>query len=210
MEAAYNDSGRMHDKTSFNKCTVNRVSSAVNVKLNFVNSKTKTVCGRCTGNHKSSDCPYISKKCYNCGKIGHIVAGCRQPKQNKSSSSPYQQGRFKSKSRKVYGPAHCVEDDESDNIDNEAGTLFGVKHGNNGRNSKTINLDVVHPEIKVEMSILGETVNFTVDTAESVTVISEDLYFEMFSDVPMDESNAILRGFSGSVIPVVEFSRSKD
>ncbi|ESO84290.1 hypothetical protein LOTGIDRAFT_176187 [Lottia gigantea] len=85
-------------------------------------------------------------------------------------------------------------------MDNEARILFGIKHVNG---SNVRNLDVFHPEIKVEMSILGRTVNFTLDTDASVKVIPEDLYFETFPDVSMEDIYAILRGYSGSIIPVV-------
>ena len=35
-------------------------------------------CCRCTGQHNPKVCPFIKKKCYQCGKVCHIRKSCRQ------------------------------------------------------------------------------------------------------------------------------------
>ena len=44
---------------------------------------------------------------------------------------------------------------------------------------------------------------YRVDTGASLSIISEDLYREKFKDIPMETTDAILKTYTGQVVPKV-------
>ena len=58
-------------------------------------------------------------------------------------------------------------------------------------------------EVKVDVYINGTPISFTVDTASSVSIISEETYTKHFKSVLLRDSKAKLRGYTGHSIEVV-------
>ena len=69
-------------------------------------------------NHKSTQCPFRTAKCHNCGKVGHVRKVCRQPKRPPTQGRQTQRHwwrQCKKESRtlevdlKLYGKPLCME-----------------------------------------------------------------------------------------------------
>ena len=58
-------------------------------------------------------------------------------------------------------------------------------------------------EVKVDVDINGTPISFTVDTASSVSIISEETYTKHFKSVLLRDSKAKLRGYTGHSIELV-------
>ena len=144
-------------------------------------------CGRCLGSHGSSKCPFIRSKCYNCGKVGHIRVGCRQQVSNNKVDNN-RGGVVRYNRRQAH--AHCVEEDSSTGKRVQSGALYNVMQQESAG------------EVKVEMDVSGSIVQFTLDTAATVSVISEEEYQEKLSHIRLRTTDVKLRGYSGSIIPV--------
>ena len=63
------------------------------------------------------------------------------------------------------------------------------------------NLEVA--ELKAELKVAGKQINFAVDTAASVTVISKTQYQKTLAHVALDNTDAKLKSYCNSSIPVV-------
>ena len=139
-------------------------------------------CYRCHGKHTADACRFKNAKCFNCNKIGHISKACR----NKGNSKTEFRGSYQ---QKRGGRTNHISHD-----DDEA--LYEV--------SDVASVNVVgSDEVKVDVDINGTPISFTVDTASSVSIISEETYTKHFKSVLLRDSKAKLRGYTGHSIELV-------
>ena len=143
-------------------------------------------CYRCLGNHQAAECQLKNAKCCGCNKIGHISKACR----NKGSAQSSYRGRYKPKRT---GRTNLVEDDESPTKPEALYDLSTIEN---------VNL-VGREELKVEIDVDGTPILFTVDTASSVSIISEETYRKHFNKVKLKVSQARLRGYTGHVVEIL-------
>ena len=139
-------------------------------------------CYRCHGKHTADACRFKNAKCFNCNKIGHISKACR----NKGNSKTEFRGSYQ---QKRGGRTNHISHD-----DDEA--LYEV------RDVASVNV-VGSDEVKVDVDINGTPISFTVDTASSVSIISEETYTKHFKSVLLRDSKAKLRGYTGHSIELV-------
>ena len=84
-----------------------------------------------------------------------------------------------------------------------AGSLYATKDNQNNP-EKVCKVDVNEvAELKAELKVAGKQINFVVDTAASVTVISEMQYQKTLSHIALDSTDAKLKSYCNSLIPVV-------
>ena len=137
---------------------------------------------RCHDKHTADECRFNNAKCFNCSKIGHLSKACR----NKGDSKTEFRGNYK---QKRGGRTNQISHD-----DDEA--LYEV--------SDVDSVNVVgSAEVKVDVDINGTPISFTVDTASTVSIISEETYTKHFKSVSLRDSKAKLRGYTGHSIEVV-------
>ena len=175
-------------------------------------------CYRCLGSHDPKICPYIKYQCRGCSKIGHLQRACdpsrskgkknRQGK-SKGDGKGFDRGRgFRGIEKSKPGGTHMVDIDESkiysDYIETvNAGSLYATKDNQNNP-EKVCEVDVHEvAELKAELKVAGKQINFVVDTAASVTVISEMQYQKTLSHIALDSTDAKLKSYCNSSIPVV-------
>ena len=174
---------------------------------------------RCLGSHDPKSCPYIKYQWRGCSKIGHLQRAC-DPSRSKGKKN--QQGKSKGDGKEFdRGRGFRGIDDESktysDYIDTvNASSLYATKDNQNNP-EKVCKVDVLEvAELKAELKVAGKQINFLVDTAASVTVISEMQYHKTFSHVALDSTDAKFKSYCNSSISVagcadvdVEYEGSK-
>ena len=130
-------------------------------------------------------------KCYNCGKIGHTKKAC-QGRQT-TGGRPTKTGRLnKQQTRKLPGGKNTVKTVQTEElIESEEYPLHQLTHTSG---SKPMELNI---------NVQGKTIVMELDTGTAVTLISEETYHKLFSDIPLQESTVKLKSYSGEDIPVL-------
>ena len=145
-------------------------------------------CYPCLGSHDPKICPYIKYQCRGCSKIGHLQRACdpsrsmakkNQQRKSKGDGKGFDRGRgFRGIKKNKPGGTRMVDIDESkiysDYIETvNAGSLYATQYNQNNP-EKVCKVDVHGvAKLKAELKVAGKQINFVVDTAASVTVISE-------------------------------------
>ena len=139
-------------------------------------------CYRCHSKHTADACRFKNDKCLNSNKIGHISRACRY----KGNSETDFRGSYQ---QKRGGRTNHISHD-----DDEA--LYEVT------DVASVNA-VGSYEVKMDVNINGTPISFTVDTASSVYIISEETYTKHFKSMLLRDSKAKLRGCTGHSIELV-------
>lgn len=172
-------------------------------------------CYRCLGSHDPRSCPYIKYQCRGCSKIGHLQRACDS---SRSKGKKNQQGKFqgygkgcdrgRGTNKNKPGGTHMVDIDESKNYSDyvetvKVGSLYATNDNQNDpENVCKVDVHEV-AELKAELKVAGKQINFVVDTAASVTVISETQYQKTLAHVALNNTDAKLKSYCNSSIPVV-------
>ena len=140
-------------------------------------------CYRCHGKHTADTCRFKNANCFNCNKIGHFSKACR----NKGNSKTEFRGSCQ---QKRGGRTNHISPHDEDEA------LYEV--------SDVASVNVVgSDEVKVDVDINGTPISFTVDTASSVSIISEETYTKHFKSVLLRDSKAKLRVYTMHFIELV-------
>ena len=159
-------------------------------------------CRRCLGTHSKISCPFLNEKCFKCGKIGHTQRACRTKFSSFQGQNPQVRKSFRrGPSRQTQGGrAHFVETDP----------CRWCMAGDNSTTSQAAlnSLFAAGPkspdELKVTLQINRKPLEFTIDTAATVSVIPVEVYRKSFRfHVALKPSNYTLRSYSNNLVPVV-------
>ena len=85
---------------------------------------------------------------------------------------------------------HDQEPDPEEDVDNESLPLYMVGGG-------------ATPPVKVPLLVDGKSLTMELDTGAAITIVSEKQYKGLFSHLPLKESQALLKTYSGEQLPVV-------
>ena len=120
----------------------------------------------------ASSCYFKDATCHHCGKKGHISKVCRSA----SSKRPVQTPKTKS--------AKWVETDQTSERESDADSEPALAIDKvEGRLS--------HP-ITVKLEVQGKPVVMEVDTGAAVSIISEETYDTLFSQVPISSKHQLV------------------
>ena len=135
-------------------------------------------CSRCGGgNHKAKDCRHKNSKCFKCLKMGHLSRVCRSTKAS-NTGNPSTTHHTK-----------WVEEAPQQQEDSES-TIF--------------QLSGTSPNpFTVELRIQGKPLKFEIDTGASVTLISEQTYYEHYQDRPLKKSSLKLKTYTEEPLHVL-------
>ena len=136
-------------------------------------------CGR--KSHDQKDCRFKDAECHNCGKRGHIATVCRSPKNKRQPR--------RNDTKKQFGTNKYVTTVD-DNASEESLPLYTVGGG-------------ATPPIKVPLSVDGKSLTMELDTGAAVTIMSERQYNDLLSNLPLRESQVLLKTYSGERLPVI-------
>ena len=157
-------------------------------------------CFRCGSiKHNPESSYYKESRCYNCKEIVHLCRKCLKPEEKEDFQrirvvQSCQKGKLKKKSSKV----RLLAAESEVNRDDEAPIqLDGSKQWSIF--SVTSNSLA---EILILLKIESQYCEMGLDTGASLSIISEDLYREKFKDIPMKTTDAILKTYTGQIIPV--------
>ncbi|KAJ8049344.1 hypothetical protein HOLleu_02051 [Holothuria leucospilota] len=167
-----------------------------------------TKCYRCLNSaHQPQDCPHKTAKCFGCNKVGHFKRACdpNRVKNSRKTAAPTQAGKPRRGRGRSQGQrnANMVSPEDSDSRDTSEevdfiGTLF---------HTTQLTKDV--PPYTVVMRVEDTNINFTVDTAASVTVISETEFHKFFSDFTLKKARINLKSYSGDAIALAGETKVK-
>lgn len=183
MEMASKNTTELSDKakaTSSEVCTVSsqRVKREQMRRANASgnpldgSADVSTQCYRCGGKHAASNCRFKNEKCHNCSKTGHIARACRS--RNKAMPTQY-----------------VEQDDATNESENELFGIWSVYTATDGNRG-----------IDVQMHIEDSPVQMQLDTGAAVTLVSEKVYLQALSHLPLQPCNLTLATFTGDAIPL--------
>ena len=123
-------------------------------------------CYRCgRGGHKLSQCKFLKEKCLACGKQGHIKHMCR--------------------STRTQGDVKAVEDTSNTVV--EQYQLYHLEEATIPESSK-------NPYI-VKLAVEGKELQFEIDTGASLSLVSEEIYKELWSTTPLQATTVNLKTY---------------
>ena len=135
----------------------------------------KQCCFRCgRPGHQPANCKFKGAKCHHCGKTGHLKAMCRT--RLKEGSGKDEQAR----------QVRLVQEEEEDSL-----PLFVLQ----ARGSV--------PPLKVSLSVDHCPLDMEVDTGESVSIISQATFDELWPNRSKAPSSIRLQSYTGDLISVV-------
>ena len=138
-------------------------------------------CGRY--DHEGRTCKYRQAKCHLCDKIAHISPVCRRGPTKKTRDF-----RSRKKSRKT----NVVTEDLRDaNTDSELAL-----------HALTIGKPSVKP-IRVDLEVSGKKLTLDVDTGAAVSILSEKVFQQLFSEVKLKPSSFFLKTYTGERMQIL-------
>ena len=164
-------------------------------------AKPKKKCYRCgkTG-HLPSICHFRDQKCRRCDKVGHIAKVCnsqeaisdkQQTAQRNYSSRPHQRSQRRSTPQQT----RYIDGETPDGVtqDSSEWGIFTVQ-------SK---LEITQPSINVELKINSTEVVMEFDTGASLTIMSEKTLKQKLPHLELQPSAVILKTYSGEQLKVL-------
>ena len=135
-------------------------------------------CPRCLSTrHLPWKCPFISKKCFQCSRVGHTAAACRLRAKN---------AERRRETLQLQAEAEADPTEEA----------FSLHQTKASQHSKV-------PPIKTALKVNNQTIVMEVDTGASTSLISSKTYWNELSGFPPLQPTSIqLRTYSGENIPV--------
>ena len=160
--------------------------------LHFARAERKD-CWHCSRRHDEKTCKFRGATCHKCGKVGHIAPVCRsvarlidkegQPPKPRFSNKSTRRSKFSS--TKWLGTDDCYK--ESPNEELSTYVVEGV---------------ATQPPINVDMEIAGKTVT-ELDTGESVTLMSEKFFRQLYPSLHLQKCKVALKTCSGEKLHVL-------
>ena len=135
-------------------------------------------CFRCGENHSPQTCRFKDQQCRNCSKTGHIAKVCRKSKKNSTES------RKNGVHRVNVIPAKAKQ--EAEEL-----ALFNIKQM------------TTDDPIVVNLTINDVPISMELDTGASVSICSEEIWREKFSDVGLHPSDVKLNTYTGEKLNVL-------
>ncbi|KAL6457444.1 hypothetical protein MHYP_G00344070 [Metynnis hypsauchen] len=163
-----------------------QLSNALKLHALSVNNQQRNKCARCgKTNHKEADCYYKELKCHNCGKKGHISKVCRNKEtvSNEKTVKP----KVKYKSRVHHMEAKEGSSSDGSTTDSELSLHTVAQKGN-------LSHMCVKPKIE------GQMIEMELDTGAAVSLISRELYDARFCNLPLRQTNIMLKTYTGEMI----------
>ena len=145
-----------------------------NPERKFANTKH---CHRCEkDNHHSHQCRFLTAICRACGKQGHIAKVCH--------SKP-----------KVPAKTHTivVQEEPDPSPDAELHLFTLGSHTNNASS----------PPITVTLLVNEQPISMEVDTGAEVSVISEQVFLQVFPNATLQQSSLQLKTYTDDSIPII-------
>ena len=162
-----------------------------------VKSKKKCYCCGRAG-HLPSVCHFRDQKCRSCGKIGHIAKVCnsqetprdqQQSAQRRYSSRPQQQPQRSNSQQTRYVEGDISEHAMTDS--NEWG-IFTVHQ-----------LETTQPSINIDLKVNNTEVVMELDTGASLTIMSEKIQQKKLPHLELQPSAVTLTTYSGEQLKVL-------
>ena len=148
-------------------------------------------CSHCGENHPSFTCRFRNNTCFSCGRRGHIQKICRgnnRPRQGGSSVRYVDQENYD----------HNVTELSGDMQDLSLHRLFSMSEAATVPDNSDI-----PSEYRETLNINGKPVEFVIDTACPVTILSRKCYQDRFANVPLQEAKLRLCSYSKHSVPVL-------
>jgi hypothetical protein len=140
------------------------------------------VCMRCGKDHKGVQCKFKDSECYKCGKTGHIQAVCRSKEKHQNTQGKYQNKDKPNK--KQTGRNQFLNENSDDTYD-----LFSL-----GKSTDSV--------IWVDLEIQGKKIKFQLDTGASFTVMTKEIYDELFPEIPIKHTETKLSTYTGEEVEI--------
>lgn len=155
-------------------------------------------CARCgKSGHSPDRCFYKNAKCHNCSQVGHLSRKCPSKPTGKDADDRKTQkvpGKMKKKSSKVkhLQTEHEYDSGSDSDADDEVANwpVFSLKSPG-------------MQEIMVPLKIEDQDMAMELDTGSCRSVISEKMYQEKFTHLPLKDANAVLTTYTGQSVPVL-------
>ena len=80
-------------------------------------------------------------------------------------------------------------------------TLFSLENDNDSRGNEKESRESDN-EFRATVNVEGRPITFGIDTGASISTISETTYYTYLPGVKLQPTSAVLRSYSGDVIPV--------
>ena len=151
--------------------------------LSSQKSPSSQPCYRCgKTNHTPSNCRFLDSNCHYCGKKGHISSVCRSKKQ----------GLPRNSSRSVPQRTHYLDAEAPSSPPEEELHLFPIA----APTTKST-------PIKCSVVADGVTLDMEVDMGAEVSVVSEQIYKQIFPHSTLSKTRVVLKTYTDETIPVV-------
>ena len=154
-------------------------------------------CGRCLGTHSQTNCPFLNEKCFKCGKIRHTQRACKTKFPAQAQDPQVRKPFRRNPSKQTQGGhAHFVETNPLD--------ADSIGEDNSTTSQAALNsLFAVGPkspdELKVTLQVNSKPLEFTIDTAATVLVITVEIYKNNFHHVALKSLSYTLRSYSNNL-----------
>ena len=141
-------------------------------------------CYRCGGKHNAASCKYKGSECHFCGKKGHLAKVC------KSKARAQQQHPKLPGANQIKNTHQLTDNKELVTLETNEYSMFHSTCGD------------TKPYV-VNLQVNGIDLVMEVDTGAALSVITEQIYNNLWSDPPqLQASSSVLKTYTGKVIRV--------
>ncbi|XP_046548470.1 uncharacterized protein K02A2.6-like [Haliotis rubra] len=188
METANKEAKAIQGSTS----SVNKLSTSQRTgpPRNKIKGDKYKPCTRCNSTeHLPPNCPYISAKCNNYRKVGHIFRACRSAK-TEDTKRKQPKGNPKKSTHHIDVEEPDVEAEHEDVFEELFMISSVLQEGGTGKWKKTVMVN-------------EKPMRFEVDSGSGVTLVNKEVYKSTFPNMPLTESTCRLEAYLGTNIPVL-------
>ena len=163
-------------------------------------------CYRCGGtDHRSDSCRFKRSICRNCGKLSHIQKACRSTSQGQTGHSSgltckncgktgHTQRYCRTRSKPRQSKPQAVRSLTKDNITLEEYPLNNMHE----QGSRPLKLKLVINQKDLEMEL---------DTGSAVSLVSQQMFAQLWPKTPLEASDIFLKAYSGERIKTLGKAR---